>query len=60
MKSYFYKDGFIRRADELNPKQIKSDEEQHGELRFVKLSDDRVILCFYGERGGAPTWRNKL
>lgn len=40
--------------------QIKTDEEEHVELKFIKLQNDSVVFAYYNERGGKPTWENKL
>jgi len=56
MRFYYFKDGLIVNKDILDGNEIKSMEKVHGDLLYMK-HNDKIVLCYYGEKGGTPTWK---
>ena len=56
MRFYYFKDGTVVNVDILPAYKIKTYEKVHGELLYMKYNG-KIVLCYYGEKGGMPTWK---
>ena len=56
MRFYYFKDGLVVSRDILTAEEIKAIEKVHGEMLYMKHKG-KIVLCYYGEKGGLPTWK---